>query len=123
MTAPGKTIKQRLKSLEQHLRKENPVLVEAVQTYRHLDKVGYSLGLLNEEQSFATQISWWPMISVVGTFSAGKSSVINHYLGLQLQSAGNRAVDVEFTVVCYGGEHGALAVPGCALEADPRFPV
>jgi len=57
MTSAGKTIKLRLKSLEQHLRKENPVLVAAVQSYRHLDRVGYSLGLLNEEQSFATQIS------------------------------------------------------------------
>ena len=122
MTAPGKTIKQRLKSLEQHLRKENPVLVEAVQTYRHLDKVGYSLGLLNEEQSFATQISWWPMISVLGTFSAGKSTFINHYLGLQLQSTGNQAVDDKFTVICYGGEHGSQAIPGSALDADPRFP-
>ena len=122
MTTPGKTIKQRLKSLEQHLRKENPVLVEAVQTYRHLDKVGYSLGLLNEEQSFATQISWWPMISVLGTFSAGKSTFINHYLGQRLQSTGNQAVDDKFTVICYGGEHGSQAIPGSALDADPRFP-
>lgn len=47
MSGAGKTIKQRLKSLELHLNKENPVLVSAVQTYRQLDQVGRSLGLLD----------------------------------------------------------------------------
>jgi GTPase SAR1 family protein len=122
MHGAGKSIKQRLKSLEQHLRKENPVLVDAVQTYRQLDQVGRSLGLLNEEQSFATQISWWPMISVLGTFSAGKSTFINHFLGHHLQNTGNQAVDDKFTVVCYGAGHGSQALPGTALDADPRFP-
>ena len=122
MSSAGKTIKQRLKSLEQHLKKENPVLVSAVQSYRHLDQIGYSLGLLNAEQSFATQISWWPMISVLGTFSAGKSTFINHYLGETLQSTGNQAVDDKFTVICFGGEHGSRSLPGTALDADPRFP-
>jgi len=122
MSSAGKTIKLRLRSLEQHLRKENPVLVAAVQSYRHLDQVGYTLGLLHEEQSFATQISWWPMISVLGTFSAGKSTFINHFLGHRLQSTGNQAVDDKFTVICLGGEHGSQALPGTALDADPRFP-
>ena len=118
----GKTIKQRLRNLEQHLSKENPVLVDAVQSYRHLDQVGRSMGMLNAEQSFATQISWWPMISVLGTFSAGKSTFINHYLGQTLQATGNQAVDDKFTVVCFGGDHGTQALPGTALDADPRFP-
>ena len=122
MSGAGKTIKQRLKSLELHLNKENPVLVSAVQTYRQLDQVGRSLGLLDSEQSFATQISWWPMISVLGTFSAGKSTFINHYLGESIQGTGNQAVDDKFTVICFGSEHGTQALPGSALDADPRFP-
>ena len=122
MSGAGKTIKQRLKSLELHLEKENPVLVSAVQTYRQLDQVGRSLGLLDSEQSFATQISWWPMISVLGTFSAGKSTFINHYLGESMQGTGNQAVDDKFTVICFGSEHGTQALPGSALDADPRFP-
>jgi GTPase SAR1 family protein len=122
MFSADKMIKQRLRNLEQHLRKENPVLVEAVQSYRHLDQVGRSMGLLNAEQSFATQISWWPMISVLGTFSAGKSTFINHYLGHSLQDTGNQAVDDKFTVVCFGGDHGTRALPGTALDADLRFP-
>lgn len=122
MTGAGKTIKQRLKSLEQHLRKENPVLVSAVESYRHLDHVGHVLGMLDTEQSFATQISWWPMISVLGTFSAGKSTFINHFLGARLQQTGNQAVDDKFTVICFGGEHPSQSLPGVALDADPRFP-
>jgi hypothetical protein len=122
MTRAGKTIRQRLKSLEQHLRKENPVLVSAVESYRHLDQAGYTLGILDSEQSFATQISWWPMISLLGTFSAGKSTFINHFLGVKLQQTGNQAVDDKFTVICYGGEHPSQSLPGVALDADPRFP-
>jgi hypothetical protein len=122
MTGAGKTIKQRLKSLEQHLRKENPVLVSAVESYRHLDQAGHALGMLDTEQSFATQISWWPMISVLGTFSAGKSTFINHYLGVRLQETGNQAVDDKFTVICFGAEHPSQSLPGVALDADPRFP-
>lgn len=122
MSSAGKTIRQRLKSLEEHLVKENPVLVASVQSYRQLDRVGHALGLLGADQSFATQISWWPMISVLGTFSAGKSTFINHYLGEPLQNTGNQAVDDKFTVVCYGSERHAQAIPGTALDADPRFP-
>jgi hypothetical protein len=122
MSGAGKTIRQRLRSLEEHLRKENPVLVASVQSYRQLDRVARSLGLLDAEQSYATQISWWPMISVLGTFSAGKSTFINHYLGDPLQSTGSQAVDDKFTVICYGTEHHAQALPGSALDADPRFP-
>ncbi len=122
MSGAGKTIRQRLRNLEEHLRKENPVLVASVQSYRQLDKVGRALGLLDSEQSYATQISWWPMISVLGTFSAGKSTFINHYLGDPLQATGNQAVDDKFTVICYGTEHHAQALPGSALDADPRFP-
>ena len=72
MSRAGKTIKQRLKSLETHLKKESPVLVSVVQSYRHLDEVGRALGLLDSEQSLATQIYWWPKITVLGTISAGK---------------------------------------------------
>lgn len=122
MTSAGKTIRQRLRSLEDHLRKENPVLVDVVQSYRRLDDVARSLGLLDAEQSFATQISWWPMISVLGTFSAGKSTFINHFLGETLQETGNQAVDDKFTVICYGRKHGSRSIPGTALDADPRFP-
>ena len=118
----GSNIKQRLRSLEGHLQQENPVLVSIVKNYRQLDKVGYTMGLLDSDESFATRISWWPLVSVQGTFSAGKSTFINHYLGQKLQTTGNQAVDDKFTVVCFSGGEEVRVLPGLALDADPRFP-
>ncbi len=115
-------IENRLKHLETHLQQENPVLLNTVQSFRLLDKIAYKLGLLDKEESYATQIPWWPLISVLGTFSAGKSSFINHYLQYPLQRSGNQAVDDKFTVICYSREKNAHSLPGVALDADPRFP-
>ncbi|MEW8195058.1 MAG: dynamin family protein, partial [Candidatus Thiodiazotropha sp.] len=86
------------------------------------DAVAFRLGLLEGDNSFATQIPWWPLISILGTFSAGKSTFINHYIGTSLQRSGNQAVDDKFTVICYSKEATAHALPGVALDSDPRFP-
>ncbi len=118
--APG--IESRLKHLEEHLADENPVLLDTVKSFRDLDQVAYRLGLLTPEESFANLIPWWPLISILGTFSAGKSTFINHYLGYELQRTGNQAVDERFTVICYSEQKNPHALPGVALDADPRFP-
>ena len=122
MNSAGRLIEGRLKHLETHLEHENPVLLSTVQSFRKLDKIAYRMGLLNTDESFATQIPWWPLISVLGTFSAGKSTFINHYLDYKLQRSGNQAVDDKFTVICYSREKTAHALPGVALDSDPRFP-
>jgi len=116
-------LKKRLKSLESHLSQENPILLRAVTSFRKLDKIAQSLGGLQPNESFATKISWWPMVAVLGTYSSGKSTFINHYIGKQLQLTGNQAVDDRFTVICYSTDHDDPRVlPGLALDADPRFP-
>lgn len=122
MPRPDELINSRLKHLESHLAQENPVLLSTVQSFRELDKVGYRMGLLDRTESFATHIPWWPLISILGTFSAGKSTFINHYLGSPLQRSGNQAVDDRFTVICYSNEETPHALPGVALDSDPRFP-
>lgn len=119
---PAPAIAQRLQSLENHLREEHPLLVEAVQSFRELDRVAYRMGLLEQDQSYATQIPWWPLISVLGTFSAGKSTFINHFLNYRLQATGNQAVDDKFTVICHARDDVVHVLPGFALDADPRFP-
>lgn len=116
-------VEQRLKKLQTHLEQENPVLLGAVRSFRELDRVAYRIGLLTKEQSFATQIPWWPLISVLGTFSAGKSTFINHFLGSKLQRTGTQAVDDRFTVICYSRESAGHSLPGVALDSDPRFPL
>lgn len=115
-------IEHRLKQLETHLEQENPVLLNAVQSFRKLDRISRHMGLINEDESHATQIPWWPLISILGTFSAGKSTFINDYLGEKLQRSGNQAVDDKFTVISYSNQQESHTLPGVALDSDPRFP-
>ena len=116
------TTEERVKRLEEHLKQENPVLAGTVQSFQKLDRIARKLGFLDADDSFATHISWWPVISVLGTFSAGKSTFLNDYTGNKLQRTGNQAVDDRFTVICYGGSDGTTVLPGLALDSDPRFP-
>lgn len=125
MAQSSTNINKRLKSLEKHLAEEhpdNPVLAKAVHSFRKLDRVAQDIGLLDGNESYATYVTWWPMIAVLGTFSAGKSTFINSYLGLHLQRTGNQAVDDKFTVICYSSDDEIKTLPGVALDADPRFP-
>ncbi|WP_207460330.1 dynamin family protein [Azospirillum sp. SYSU D00513] len=119
---PRQALQQRLAALEAHLRTENPNLLPVIPTFRSFDRLLVGLGLLRKDESLATRIPWWPMVAVLGTFSAGKSTFMNGYLGAPLQRTGNQAVDDKFTVICHGPEARAEALPGTALNADPRFP-
>jgi len=116
------TIDERVKRLEAHLEQENPVLAGAVKSFRKLDQVAYRLGVMGKDESYAIQVSWWPVISLLGTFSSGKSTFINQFIGKPLQRTGNQAVDDKFTVVCYGKEEESTVLPGLSLDSDPRFP-
>jgi len=113
---------ERLASLEAHLKAESPMLIDAMPSFYKLDKLLRKMGLMKAEDSLATRIPWWSLISVLGTFSSGKSTFINDYLGQKLQATGNQAVDDMFTVVCYGPGEQQHVLPGMALDADPRFP-
>jgi hypothetical protein len=119
---PKKALQRRLETLEAHLRSEHPNLLAVIPTFRAFDRVLYRMGLLEPIDSLATRIPWWPMISILGLFSAGKSSFINSYLGADLQTSGNQAVDDKFTVICFGPDRKFDALPGTALNSDPRFP-
>ncbi|MFV0276352.1 MAG: dynamin family protein, partial [Parahaliea sp.] len=118
------TTQERIKRLEAHLRRENPVLAGCVQSFQRLDRIARKLGVMGPDESYANQVSWWPVISVLGTFSAGKSTFMNQYVGEDLQRTGNQAVDDKFTVICYGAGAGDThaSLPGLALDSDPRFP-
>jgi GTPase Era involved in 16S rRNA processing len=115
-------VSKRIKELEAHLKEENDILFDVIKIFRELDSVAYQLGIMDNEQSYAASVSWWPMVSVMGTFSAGKSTFINSYIGNEIQRTGNQAVDDKFTVISYSDEEGVNTLPGIALDADPRFP-
>ncbi|TCO73229.1 dynamin family protein [Chromatocurvus halotolerans] len=113
---------ERIKRLKHHLELENPALSQAVQYFQELDAIARRIGFISHDDSYATQISWWPVVAVLGTFSAGKSTFLNEYLGIDLQRTGNQAIDDKFTVICYGDTDQPRQLPGLALDADPRFP-
>ncbi len=116
------TAEERYKKLKEYLSAENPILLDVIREYQVLDSVAEKLGILGEEESYTAKISWWPLISLLGTFSSGKSTFINNYLGMEVQQSGNQAVDDKFTVICYGTGDRVTTLPGLALDADPRFP-
>lgn len=122
LNRPDKAIRERLTKLESHLENENSLLLDVVGRFKRLDRVAYKMGLLDTSESYATRIPWWPLVSILGTFSAGKSSFINHFLGRKLQLTGNQAVDDKFTVICYSSGEDGRVLPGLALDSDPRFP-
>ncbi len=122
LNRPEKSIRDRLAKLESHLKNENPLLLDTVIRFKKLDSVAYKMGLLDTDDSYATNIPWWPLVSILGTFSAGKSSFINRFLGGKLQLTGNQAVDDKFTVITYSNSNENRVLPGIALNSDPRFP-
>jgi len=122
LNRPDKSIRDRLTKLESHLKNENPLLLDTVLRFKKLDGVAYKTGLLGTDDSYATGIPWWPLVALLGTFSAGKSSFINTFLGDKLQLTGNQAVDDKFTVITYSNSTENRVLPGIALNADPRFP-
>ena len=122
MTMQDKITLDRIKSLQKHLAEENPLLASVVEKFVDLDQIGLGLGVLTPRDSYTTEISWWPLISILGTFSAGKSSFINQYVGNTIQKTGNQAVDDKFTVLCFSSDQNVRILPGSALDADPRFP-
>ena len=114
------------RALEAHIQhemvEEGAVFLALVASFRELDRVARGLGFFSGTESYTRHVPWWPIIAVLGTYSAGKSTFLNDYLGYPLQLTGNQAVDDKFTVVCYGQDTQVRALPALALDADPRFP-
>ncbi len=122
LNRPDKAIRTRLAKLETHLENENPLLLQSVARFKKLDRIAYRMGLLDITETYTARIPWWPLVAILGTFSAGKSSFINQFLDSKLQLTGNQAVDDKFTVLSYSTGEDGRVLPGIALDSDPRFP-
>lgn len=113
-------VTKRIASLEAHLGAENPRLAGLVAPYREMDAVLRRLRLMGSDETLTSRISWWPVVSFLGMFSAGKSTAINDLVGEPVQRTSRQAQDDKFTVLCYGPRPADL--PGTALSEDSRFP-
>ncbi len=109
--------------LKRHLSSEqHPVLLDVLQSFEGLDRLAARVGAIGPGESLAKSVRWWPVISLLGTYSSGKSTFVNDLLGIPVQKDGIQAVNDKFSVLCYGGGGSVQTLPGLALAADPRFP-
>ena len=86
-------------------------------------KYGYS------EMPLETNIKWRPMVLLIGNYSSGKSSLINEFLGADIQDTGQAPTDDSFTVITYDetvAEGAKIKVTeerdGKVLLNDPEYP-
>ncbi|MFO8110907.1 MAG: dynamin family protein [Desulfosalsimonadaceae bacterium] len=86
-------------------------------------KYGYS------DVPLETTIKWRPMVLILGNYSSGKSTLINEFLGADIQAVGQAPTDDSFTIITYD-EAAATDDPidttevrdGKFLLNDPEYP-
>jgi hypothetical protein len=108
--------------LEKHLADQNPVLLQASKVFHELDQITYDLGLLDKGESTASKISWWPIITVLGTPTSGSTEFINKVLKSEILSTTPGVGSSKFTIINYGNSEHSVALPGTALDGDTRLP-
>ncbi|MBS3758889.1 MAG: dynamin family protein [Desulfobacterales bacterium] len=76
-----------------------------------------------------TTIKWRPMVLVLGNYSSGKSTLINEFLGADIQAIGQAPTDDSFTIITYDGtvpDTEAIRITeqrdGKFLLNDPEYP-
>ncbi|MFH1984204.1 MAG: dynamin family protein [Pseudomonadota bacterium] len=104
------------------LRKELLALVED-----HLTPVALAYGY--SETPLESNIKWRPQVLVLGNYSSGKSTLINEFLGADIQGTGQAPTDDSFTIITYAdsqdnsdGVQVTETRDGKYLLNDPEYP-
>lgn len=104
------------------LRKELLTLVED-----HLTPVALTYGY--SETPLESNIKWRPQVLVLGNYSSGKSTLINEFLGGDIQGTGQAPTDDSFTIITYDdskeagtGVRVTESRDGKFLLNDPEYP-
>lgn len=86
-------------------------------------KYGYS------EIPLEANIKWRPQVLVIGNYSSGKSTLINEFLGANIQATGQAPTDDSFTILTYddSSPEGSPVIvteerDGKFLLNDPEYP-
>jgi EH domain-containing protein 1 len=86
-------------------------------------KYGYS------EVPLEANIKWRPQVLVIGNYSSGKSTLINEFLGANIQATGQAPTDDSFTILTYDDSaleespiHVTEERDGKFLLNDPEYP-
>jgi GTPase SAR1 family protein len=78
-------------------------------------RYGYS------ESPLEANIKWRPQVLVLGNYSSGKSTLINDFLGADIQATGQAPTDDSFTVITYDGSAAGKEEICVTEERDGKF--
>ncbi len=73
------------------------------------------------EVPLETNIKWRPQVLVLGNYSSGKSTLINEFLGADIQKTGQAPTDDSFTIITYDNSVSDEAYIRVTDERDGRF--
>ncbi len=68
-----------------------------------------------------TTIKWRPLVLVVGNYSSGKSTLINEFLGADIQAIGQAPTDDSFTIITYDDAVPDTETPRITEQRDGKF--
>ena len=68
-----------------------------------------------------TNIKWRPLVLVLGNYSSGKSTLINEFLGADIQATGQAPTDDSFTVITYDDSASTAENVRVVEERDGKF--
>lgn len=93
----------------------------------HLTPVAIRYGY--SDVPLQTTIKWRPLVLILGNYSSGKSTLINEFLGSDIQATGQAPTDDSFTIITYDEtipeEEGIRVTEerdGKVLLNDPEYP-
>jgi hypothetical protein len=66
-------------------------------------------------------IKWRPLVLVLGNYSSGKSTMINEFLGADIQATGQAPTDDSFTIITYGESEADTDAIHVTEERDGKF--
>ncbi len=78
-------------------------------------KYGYA------DVALESTIKWRPLVLVVGNYSSGKSTLINEFLGADIQAVGQAPTDDSFTIITYDEEAEDSQDVKITEERDGKF--
>jgi GTPase SAR1 family protein len=78
-------------------------------------RYGYS------EVPLETNIKWRPLVLVLGNYSSGKSTLINEFLGAEIQPSGQAPTDDSFTIITYDDTETPDSPIRITEERDGKF--
>ncbi|MDA8164269.1 MAG: dynamin family protein [Desulfobacteraceae bacterium] len=75
-------------------------------------------------EKLLTPFKWKSLVLIIGNYSSGKSTLINEFLGRNVQSTGQSPTDDGFTILSSPDtpEGGEREVPGPTVINDPQLP-